>query len=284
MYLIGDEITFAGLMLILPAFVAGMVAAAPRIEAGVRREMRVGEAAAAAAVAAAAAGGVFAVAVLLTDLIGVERIRTVFIKISPQLMEFLSFGRSTVGGAVIIVVVSTAAGVAGGLLRVAPPTIRKPVSMALIVTAMFGFLQRVIPIALDQLDPGAGLALQPDLRRSDLDRRVRRGGGHRRRDRPERSVRRTDPRKPLRGRRARRGTGDQSTPPRPGCGRRRHPRRRPPPARVRGLRGARQRDGVRSARDRSQHRRRATRACSTSATSSSSRSARTPSRCSPGPP
>ena len=151
-YLIGDEVTFAGLMLILPAFVAGMVAAAPRIEAGVRREKRFGEAAAAAAVAAAAAGGVFAVAVLLTDLIGVERIRTVFIKISPQLMEFLSFGRSTVGGAVIIVVVSTAAGVAGGLLRVAPPTIRKPVSMALIVTAMFGFLQRVIPIALDQLD------------------------------------------------------------------------------------------------------------------------------------
>ena len=98
-YLIGDEITFAGLMLVLPAFVAGMVAAAPRIEAGVRREMRVGEAAAAAAVAAAAAGGVFAVAVLLTDLIGVERIRTVFIKISPQLMEFLTFGRSTVGGA-----------------------------------------------------------------------------------------------------------------------------------------------------------------------------------------
>ena len=128
-----------------------MVAAAPRIEAGVRREMRVGEAAVAAAVAAAAAGGVFAVAVLLTDLIGVERIRTVFIKISPQLMEFLTFGRSTVGGAVIIVVVSTAAGVAGGLLRVAPPTIRKPVSTALIVTALFGFLQRVIPIMLDQL-------------------------------------------------------------------------------------------------------------------------------------
>ena len=52
----------------------------------------------------------------------------------------------------IIVVLSTVAGVAGGLLRVAPPTIRKPVSTALIVTALFAFLQRVIPIALDQLD------------------------------------------------------------------------------------------------------------------------------------
>jgi branched-chain amino acid transport system permease protein len=151
-YLIGGEVTFAGLMLFLPAFAAGALAAAPRIEAGERREMRRGEAAAAAAVAAGTAGGVFAVAVLLTDLIGVERVRAVFIKVSPQLMEFLSFGRSTVGGAVIIVVLSTVAGVAGGLLRVAPPTIRKPVSTALIVTAMFGVLQRVIPIMLDQLD------------------------------------------------------------------------------------------------------------------------------------
>jgi branched-chain amino acid transport system permease protein len=151
-YLIGNEVTFGGLMLILPAFAAGALAAAPRIEAGERREMPLGEAARAAAVAAGAAGTFFALAVLLTDLIGVERIRAVFIKVSPQLMEFLSFGRSTLGGAVIIVVLSTVAGVAGGLLRVAPPTIRKPVSMALIVTALFGFLQRVIPIALDQLD------------------------------------------------------------------------------------------------------------------------------------
>ena len=151
-YLIGDEVTFAGLMLILPAFVAGGLVAAPRIEAGERREMRLGEAAVAAAVAAGTAGGVFALAVLLADLIGVERIRQVFIQVSPQLMEFLSFGRSTVGGAVIIVLLSTVAGVAGGVLRIAPTTIRKPVTTALIVTALFAFLQRVIPIALDQLD------------------------------------------------------------------------------------------------------------------------------------
>ena len=151
-FLIGDEVTFAGLMLILPAFAAGALAAGPRIEAGERREMRLGEAARAAAVAAGAAGIFFALAVLFADIIGVERIRAVFIKVSPQLMEFLSFGRSTLGGAVIIVVLSMVAGVAGGLLRVAPPTLRKPVSMALIVTFLFAFLQRVIPIALDQLD------------------------------------------------------------------------------------------------------------------------------------
>ncbi len=62
-FLIGDEITFAGLMLLLPAFAAGLVAAAPRIEGGERREMPLGEAAVAAAVAAASAGVVFALAV-----------------------------------------------------------------------------------------------------------------------------------------------------------------------------------------------------------------------------
>jgi branched-chain amino acid transport system permease protein len=150
-FLIGDEVTFAGLMLLLPAFAAGVVAAAPRIEGGERREMRLGEAAVAAAVAAAAAGLVFAVAVLLADLIGVERIRPVFLNVSSSLLEFVAFGQSTVVGAAILVALSSLAGALGGLLRAAPPTIRRPVSAALVVTVLLGFLQRVIPIALDQL-------------------------------------------------------------------------------------------------------------------------------------
>jgi branched-chain amino acid transport system permease protein len=150
-FLIGDEVTFAGVMLLLPAFGAGFVAARPRIVGGERREMGLGEAARAAAVAAAAAGAVFALAVLLADLIGAERIRAVFLNVSPALMEFVAFGRSTVVGALILVAISVVAGVAGGLLRVAPPTIRRPVAAAATITILFGFLQRVIPIALDQL-------------------------------------------------------------------------------------------------------------------------------------
>jgi len=151
-FLIGDEVTFAGLMLLLPAFAAGFVAAGPRIAGGERREMALGEAARASAVAAAAAGAVFALAVMLADLIGAERIRTVFLNISPALMEFVAFGRSTGVGALILVAMSIAAGVGGGLLRVAPPAVRRPVTAAVTVTILFGFLQRVIPIALDQLD------------------------------------------------------------------------------------------------------------------------------------
>jgi branched-chain amino acid transport system permease protein len=150
-YLIGDQITFAGLMLVLPAFAAGLVAAAPRVEAGERHEMRLSEAIVAAAVAGAAAGATFGVAVILANVIGEERIRSVFLNVSPQLMEFVTFGQTTVVGAVIIVAISTVAGVLGGALRGAPTSVRRPVTAAVMTTLLFGFLQRVIPIALDQL-------------------------------------------------------------------------------------------------------------------------------------
>ncbi len=150
-YLIDDDLTFAGLMLVLPAIVAGLVAAAPRVEGGERHEMRSSEAAVAAAVAGAAAGATFAVAVVLSDWIGDERIRAVFLNVTPQLMEFVTFGQPPLIGGSIIVVISAVAGVLGGLLRVAPVRIRRPITTAVITTLMFGFLQRVIPIALDQL-------------------------------------------------------------------------------------------------------------------------------------
>jgi branched-chain amino acid transport system permease protein len=150
-YLIGDQITFAGLMLVLPAFIAGLAAAAPRVEGGERHEMRLSEAMTAAAVAGAAAGVTFGLAVVLADWIGVERIRAVFLNVTPQLMEFVTFGQATGVGAVLIVVISAAAGVFGGALRAAPPPVRRPVTAALVVVLVFGFLQRVIPIALDQL-------------------------------------------------------------------------------------------------------------------------------------
>jgi branched-chain amino acid transport system permease protein len=138
-------------MLVLPAFIAGLVAAAPRVEGGERHEMRLSEAMTAAAVAGAAAGVTFGLAVVLADWIGVERIRAVFLNVTPQLMEFVTFGRATGVGAVLILVISAVAGVFGGALRAAPPPVRRPVTAALGAVLTFGFLQRVIPIALDQL-------------------------------------------------------------------------------------------------------------------------------------
>jgi branched-chain amino acid transport system permease protein len=151
-YLIGDQISFAALMLVLPAFVAGLVAVAPRVEGGERHEMRISEAVVAAAVAGAAAGATFALAVVFAEWIGDERIRSVFLNVTPQLMEFVTFGQATTVGALAVGAISALAGILGGVLRVAPASIRRPATAAVIATVLFGFLQRVIPIALDQLD------------------------------------------------------------------------------------------------------------------------------------
>jgi branched-chain amino acid transport system permease protein len=114
--------------------------------------MRLSEAVTAATVAGAAAGVVFAFTVVVADWIGIERIRAVFINVSPQLMEFVTFGRSIGIGAVLLIAISSVGGLIGGVLQVAPPSVRRPVTTAVMVTFLFGFLQRVIPIALDQLD------------------------------------------------------------------------------------------------------------------------------------
>jgi branched-chain amino acid transport system permease protein len=54
-------------------------------------------------------------------------------------------------GAAAIVAISTAAAILGGVLRVLPGSVRRPVTAAIMAILVFGFLQRVIPIALDQL-------------------------------------------------------------------------------------------------------------------------------------
>jgi len=162
-YLIGDQISFAALMMILPPFVAGLVAAAPRVEGGERLEKRIPEAAVAAAVAGAAAGATFALAVVLADWIGDERIRAVFLNVTPQLMEFATLGLATMVGALAVIAVSALAGLLGGVLRVAPASIRRPVTVAVIATLLFGFLQRVIPIALDQLSLERGWLYSPQF-------------------------------------------------------------------------------------------------------------------------
>jgi branched-chain amino acid transport system permease protein len=152
LHLVGEPITFARLMLVSAPFVAGLAMAAPRVVAGERREASLAEAVRVGTVAGAAAGVTFALAIVLTDWIGDERVRRVFINVSPTLMEFVTFERATGVGGAIIVALSAVAGLLGGVLRAAPLTIRRAATAAVSITLLFGFLQRVIPIALDQLD------------------------------------------------------------------------------------------------------------------------------------
>lgn len=150
--LIGEEVTFAQLMLVLPPLVAGYVATLPKVEAGEIIELTRPQAAVTGAVAGAMSGVVFAAFAVFVDTFGVERVRAVLLNVTPTLMDFVTGGRPIVAAAAILFVVSTVAGAAGATYRTLPDAIRRPLGSAVWVTLLFGFLQRIVPIAFDQLD------------------------------------------------------------------------------------------------------------------------------------
>jgi branched-chain amino acid transport system permease protein len=150
--LIGEEVTFAQLMLVMPPLAAGFVATLPKVQAGELVELVRSKAAIVGALTGGIAGAVFGAFMVFVDTFGVERVRAVFLNISPTLMDYLTGGRPVVAAATIIVVISTIAGAAGATYRTLPDAIRRPLGSAVWVTLLFGFLQRIVPIALDQLD------------------------------------------------------------------------------------------------------------------------------------
>lgn len=149
--LIGTQITCAGLILILPPLIAGWVSTVPKVVAGEVVELSRTSATVAGVAAGAVAGGVFGAFVVFVETFGVERIRAVFLNISPTLMEFLTRGRPAIVAALIITTVSAIAGAAGAWYRTLPTPVRKPLGAAVTITLLMAFLQRIIPIAMDEL-------------------------------------------------------------------------------------------------------------------------------------
>ena len=150
--LIGEVVTFALLMILLPPVVAGYATTRSRVVAGEIVERSTAQAAEFGAVTGAAAGAVFGAFVVFVDAFGVDRVREVFLNISPVLMEYLLSGRTALVTALLLTVVSAIAGAAGAAYRTLPSGVRRPLGTAVWVTLLFGFLQRIIPIAMDQLD------------------------------------------------------------------------------------------------------------------------------------
>ena len=150
--LIGEEITFAQLMLVVPPLVAGFVATLPKVEAGEIVELARPKAAMIGAVAGAMAGVVFTAFVVFVDTFGVERVRAVLLNVSPTLMDYLTSGRPVMAAAAILVVLSMVSGAVGATYRTLPSEVRRPLGSAVWVTLLLAFLQRIVPIALDQLD------------------------------------------------------------------------------------------------------------------------------------
>jgi len=150
--LVGEQVTFARLVLIAAPLVAGHVVTRPRIQAGERRALAPRDAIMAGAVSGATAGLVFGIAVVAADAFGIDRIRSVFLNVSEPLIDFVTFGQPPVVGAAILTAVSAVAGGVAAALRVTPIAVRRPITTAVSTVLVLGFLQRIIPIALDQLD------------------------------------------------------------------------------------------------------------------------------------
>jgi branched-chain amino acid transport system permease protein len=146
--LVGEVITLGRVLLVLPPLVVGYVVTRPRVVAGEQRAVGPGRGAVAGALSGLVASGVFGAAVAFADWFDVNRIRQVFIAASPTLIEFVTFERGVGAGVVILLALGLVAGGAGGLLRAAPATIRKPLVAGLAVTLLLALLQRIIPIAM----------------------------------------------------------------------------------------------------------------------------------------
>ena len=142
-------------MIVLPPIVAGYATTLPAVVAGRgRRAARRRRRPRSARSTGAAAGAVFGAFVVFVDSFGVERVREVFLNISPVLMDYL-LSRSH-GDRDRRCCSPWCLGRRGRRRRRVPHParsgVRRPLGTAVWVTLLFGFLQRIIPIALDQLD------------------------------------------------------------------------------------------------------------------------------------
>jgi branched-chain amino acid transport system permease protein len=153
--LIGELVTGSRVMLALSAFGAGYVATRPRIAAG--EVQRVGSASAgiSGAIVGAVTGGLVGLSIVFVDWFGLDRIREVFVNVSPDLLDFLSFGLSVWAAAAVLILAGAVCGALGGLFRALDPSIRRPLGNAVATTLLMALLQRIVPVAMDEvgLDP-----------------------------------------------------------------------------------------------------------------------------------
>jgi branched-chain amino acid transport system permease protein len=144
-HLIGDWLNLGRLMLALPPLVAAYLATRPRVQAGrVVRPSR-GPAVTAGLVSGVLTGGLAALWVAFVHLFPDGAVRNIFVAVSPTLLSIMTFGKSLLVGALLLVVVGAVLGALGGAYQTLPERLRRPLSIGLATTFMFALLQRIIP-------------------------------------------------------------------------------------------------------------------------------------------
>ncbi|MFM8944661.1 MAG: ABC transporter permease subunit [Actinomycetota bacterium] len=149
--LAAGAITLTRVVIVVLPLLAGYLATAPRIESGTVVTASGPAAYGSGAAAGAVSGGVLAAFTLIVQALGVERLRAIFVTASPALFDALSLGREGAVGPLLLVVVAAVAGVAGAAIRLAPERVRRAIVLGTAVTLLMGLLQRIVPIALQEI-------------------------------------------------------------------------------------------------------------------------------------
>jgi branched-chain amino acid transport system permease protein len=163
--LVGEQITLGRLLIVAPALVAAYAVTRPRIVAGERYSVPFGPGVAVGVMTGLVGGAVFAAAVAFADWFGVDRIREVFVAVTEELIDFLTFDKGVPAGLPVLIGLCVVGGAVGGFVRTAPASVRRPASAGILAVILFGLLQRIIPIVFVELgfeadwlyDRGAGL-------------------------------------------------------------------------------------------------------------------------------
>jgi branched-chain amino acid transport system permease protein len=147
--IIADVLRLGELLIFAAMFGAGYVASRKREEGAHAATNAIG-----GLIAGAGAGALPALFLLLMrGLLNAEmNVRDILVSVSPRLLgEILSFGQSTVAGALVLLGVGAVLGLLGGAIHLLPAQVRRPLGVGLVAVLLAGLLQEMLSEILDNL-------------------------------------------------------------------------------------------------------------------------------------
>ncbi len=107
-----------------------------------------------ATLAGAFAGGLFGLFLIILSTVG-DSLRDVFVQLSPQLLDMLTFERGLGVGLAVAILLPVAMAALGGAVRVAPPRVGRAVLQVIVWVFGFGVLESVVVSIFESVGLGA---------------------------------------------------------------------------------------------------------------------------------
>jgi branched-chain amino acid transport system permease protein len=149
--IISTTLTMDQLLIFLPAALAGWVAVRPRVIAGSIVTPSTPTALTGGASSGFTAGVVVALGLVIVNVLGVETVRSVFIAVSPELMEEMYLGLSAVAGTIVLIVVMVGVAAIAAGLRSLPSAVHRPIVAGITAVVATALLEQVIAPAFNQM-------------------------------------------------------------------------------------------------------------------------------------